>query len=88
VGTNILWQVIPKDGKLETGSTHTGDVGIMANNGVTKGDGTVNRVSLAVDTGNLKPGEYIAVAARLEGDMQAGDVRMGDLAGSAGFTLI
>jgi hypothetical protein len=87
IGTNILWQVIPESETPLTGLSHTAQSGIMANNGVTKGDSTTNRVSLAVDTGNLKPGKYVAMAAILKGDMTTGNVEMGDLSGSAWFTI-
>ena len=87
VGTNILWQVIPESETPVTGLSHTAQSGIMANNGVTKGDNTANRVSLAVDTGNLKPGKYIAMAAILKGDLATGNVEMGELSGSARFTV-
>ena len=59
----------------------------MANNAVTKGDRTSNRVSLAVDLGDFPRGDYIAVVSEMKGDMGAGNITMGDLAGSARFTM-
>ena len=86
VGTTMFWQVIQDKGTIPDSIDMTG-MGIMANNAVTKGDGTSNRVSLAVDLNKMAPGKYIAVVSEMKGDMATGDIRMGDLAGSAGFTV-
>ena len=48
VGTTLIWEVMPDTGTPPTG-LDINATGIMANNAVTKGDGTSNRVSLAVD---------------------------------------
>ena len=59
----------------------------MANNPVTKGNGTANRVSLAIDTGNMVPGEYIVIVGEMKGDPSKRDITIGELTGSARFTL-
>jgi hypothetical protein len=86
VGTGMIWQVMPDPGTPPTGLDMTA-TGIMANNMVTKGDGTLNRVSLAVDTGNMKPGNYIVRVGEMKGDPEKRDIGMGDPVGSATFTL-
>jgi hypothetical protein len=86
VGTSLIWQVIPSTGTVPAAldmNTH----GIMANNQVTKGDGAENRVSLAVDTADHPPGEYIVIVGEMKGDMATGDIRIGDLVGSSLFNL-
>ena len=55
VGTTMFWQVIQDKGTIPDSIDMTG-MGIMANNAVTKGDGTSNRVSLAVDLTGLAAG--------------------------------
>jgi hypothetical protein len=87
VGTNIIWQVIPESGTPKTSIDMTAENGIMANNGVTKGEGTSNRVSLAVDMDGFPAGNYIVLVSEMKGDMQAGNITTGDLTGSALFTM-
>ncbi len=86
VGTTMFWQIIQDKGTIPDSIDMTG-MGIMANNAVTKGDGIPNRVSLAVDMGNMPPGDYIAVVSEMKGDMATGNITMGNLAGSAQFTV-
>jgi hypothetical protein len=86
IGTTMFWQVIQDKGTIPDSIDMTG-MGIMANNAVTKGDGTTNRVSLAVDLNKMAPGKYIAVISEMKGDMATMDNRMGDLVGSARFTV-
>lgn len=85
-GTGLIWEIMPYTGTIPTGLDLEAK-GIMANNPVTKGDGTANRVSLAVDTGNFSPGEYIALVGEFKGDPSNRDIAMGDLTGSARFTV-
>ena len=87
VGTNVIWQVVPESGTPKTRIDMTAETGIMANNGVTRGSGTANRVSLAVDMANMAPGNYIVLVSEMKGDMSAGNITTGDLTGSALFTL-
>ncbi|MDD1693374.1 MAG: hypothetical protein LUQ71_01495 [Methanoregula sp.] len=85
-GTMLIWQVMPSTGTVPT-TLDMNARGIMANNAVTKGDGAKNRVSLAVDTTDHPPGEYIVIVGEMKGDMANGDIRIGDLVGSALFNL-
>ncbi len=85
-GTMLLWQVMPDPKTPPTGINLT-TTGIMANAPVTKGEGAANRVSLAVDTGDLVPGEYIVHVGEMKGDPEKRDIAMGELTGSAYFTL-
>lgn len=86
VGTMLIWQVMPSTGTVPA-TLDMNARGIMANNAVTKGDGEENRVSLAVDTADHPPGEYIVIVGEMKGDMATGDIRIGDLVGSALFNL-
>ena len=85
-GTGLIWEVMPYTGTIPTGLDLDAK-GIMANNPVTKGDGTANRVSLAVDMSNFTPGEYIALVGEFKGDPANRDIAMGDPVGSARFTV-
>lgn len=87
VGTNLLWQVIPESGTPKTSIDMTEEKGIMAINGVTKGDDTSNRISLAVDMVGFPAGNYIVLVSEMKGDMSAGNITTGDLTGSALFTV-
>ena len=86
VGTSLIWEVMPDTGTFPA-ALDLNAKGIMANNAVTKGDGTSNRVSLAVDMGGFPPGEYVVIVGEMNGDPSAGTMKMGDLAGSAQFTV-
>jgi len=85
-GVNLIWQVMPYTGTLPTGPDLNAR-GIMANNPVTKGDSTGNRVSLAADMGTMEPGEYIVMVGPMKGDPGNRDITMGDPVGSARFIL-
>ena len=85
-GVNLIWEIMPYTGTMPTG-LDLNATGIMANSMVTKGDGAENRVSLAVDTTDHPPGEYIVIVGEMKGDMANGDIRIGDLVGSALFNL-
>jgi hypothetical protein len=85
-GTGLIWEVMPYTGTVPTGLDLNAK-GIMANNPVTKGDGTANRVSLAVDMSNFTPGEYIAIVGEMKGDPANRDIGIGSLIGSARFAL-
>jgi hypothetical protein len=87
VGTSIIWQVIPESGTPKTSIDMTAEKGIMANNGVTKGDGTSNRVSLAVDMDGFPAGNYIVLVSEMKGDLSPGNITTGDLTGSALFMV-
>ncbi len=84
VGTNILWQVTPKS--LVTDPDQKGIYsGIMANSVVTKGMGATNRVTFALDSNALQPGEYSVSAGLLVGD--PGQAKTGEPSGFVLFTL-
>jgi hypothetical protein len=85
-GVGLIWEVMPYTGTIPSGLDMNAK-GIMANNAVTKGNGTANRVSLAVDMSNFAPGEYIALVGEFKGDPANRDIAMGDPVGSARFTL-
>lgn len=80
-GTNLFWEVRLDTGTPPTGIDMNSRMGIMANNQVTKGSGTSNRVSLAVETKDLVPGKYVALAISLKGDPVTVDPTTGTLAG-------
>ncbi len=84
VGTSLIWQVMPDTGTIPA-ALDLNARGIMANNAVTKGDGTANRVSLAVDTGGFQPGVYVVIVGEMKGEPPAPEI--GDLAGTARFTV-
>lgn len=86
VGTGLIWEVMPYTGTMPIGLDLNAK-GIMANNPVTKGDGTTNRVSLAADMGNMEPGEYIVIVGPLNGDPAQRDIAMGNPVGSVRFIL-
>jgi hypothetical protein len=86
VGTGLIWEIMPYTGTIPT-ALDLNATGIMANNAVTKGNGTANRVSLAVDTGNQAPGEYIVIVGEMKGDTTKGEIKIGDLVGSTRFTM-
>jgi len=85
-GTGLIWEVMPYTGTTPTGLDMDAK-GIMANNAVTKGNGTANRVSLAVDMSNFAPGEYIAIVGEMKEDPVNRDIAIGDLVGSARFNV-
>jgi len=85
-GTTLIWEVMPYTGTIPTG-LDLNATGIMANSAVTKGEGTSNRVSLAVDMSNFATGEYITLVGEFKGDPANRDIAMGDPVGSARFTV-
>lgn len=87
-GTGLFWQIMPDTGRPPAGVDMNAQVGIMANNQVTKGTGTLNRVSLDVDTKDFPPGKYVVIAVTLAGDPGTADPTTGKLAGSTYFTLV
>jgi hypothetical protein len=67
-GTSILWQIIPDTGTPPTGLNGDSMMSVGGNYQVTKGEGTSNRISLAVDLGRLVPGKYVAIVGKMKGD--------------------
>ena len=86
VGTTLIWQVMPDTGTPPTG-LNLNATGIMANNAVTKGDGTANRVSLAVDMSGYTPGKWVVLVGVMKGEPNSGSIEIEELTGSASFTL-
>jgi hypothetical protein len=85
-GTTLIWEVMPYTGTQPTGLDMNAK-GIMANNPVTKGDGSSNRISLAADLSLMEPGECIVIVGEMKGDMTKQDIWLGDLVGSARFRV-
>ena len=86
VGTSLIWEVMPDTGTPPAG-LDLNATGIMANNAVTKGNGTANRVSLAVDMANMKPGKWVVLVGVMKGEPNAGSIAIEKLTGTAYFTL-
>jgi hypothetical protein len=87
-GTNILWQILPDTGTPPTGLDGNSQMSVGGNNQVTKGDGTRNRISLAVELGRLVPGKYVAIVGKMKGDPATGIVfEIGNDYGYTYFTL-
>jgi hypothetical protein len=89
-GTNLFWEIRQDTGTPPVGIDMSSRMGIMANNQVTKGTGTSNRIALAVDakdTKNLVTGKYVALVVSLKGDPMTVDPTTGTLAGYTYLTL-
>jgi hypothetical protein len=84
-GTNIFWQILPDTGTPPTGLDGNSQMSVGGNNQVTKGDGTANRISQAVDLGRLVPGKYVVIVGEMKGDFS--DFKIGDRYGYTYFTL-
>ncbi len=87
-GTNIIWQILPDTGTPPTGIDGNSQMSVGGNNQVTQGDGTRNRISLAVQLGRLVPGKYVAIVGKMKGDPATGTVfEIGNDYGYTYFTL-
>jgi hypothetical protein len=86
-GTSLIWQIMPYTGAVPTALDMNAPKGILANNAVTKGEGTTNRVSLAVDMDNQEPGNYVVIAGTMKGDPANRDIAIGDTVGFSRFTM-
>lgn len=86
-GTNLFWEIRPYTGTPPTGIQMTSQMGILANNQVTKGSGTANRVALEVEMKDMSPGKYVVVVVSLNGDPMTENPSTGTLAGYTYFTL-
>jgi len=87
-GTNIFWQILPDTGTPPTGLDGDSMMSVGGNYQVTKGDGTSNRIALAVDLGRLVPGKYVAIVGKMKGDETSGIVfEIGKDFGYTYFTL-
>ncbi|MDD4137759.1 MAG: hypothetical protein PHT99_07715 [Methanoregula sp.] len=86
VGTSLIWEIMPDTG-TPPASLDLNATGIMANNAVTKGTGAANRVSLAVDMNNMKPGKWVVLVGVMKGEPNSGSIEIENLTGTAYFTL-
>jgi hypothetical protein len=84
-GTNIFWQIIPDTGTAPTGLDKDSRMSVGGNNLVTNGDGTRNRISLAVELGRLVPGKYVAIVGKMKGEPS--NFEIGNDFGYGYFTL-
>jgi hypothetical protein len=82
VGTVVLLQVMPDTGTPPAGTNKTA-LGSGGNGLVTKGDGTANRVSFAVDMTLQKPGKWVALVGKMNGEA----FEVENPTGTAYFTL-
>jgi hypothetical protein len=83
-GTELLWQILPDTGTPPTGLDGNSEMSVLGNNLVTNGDGTANRISIAVDLGRLVPGKYVAIVGKIKGEVR--DFTIEDIAFTS-FTL-
>jgi hypothetical protein len=86
-GTNLFWEIRPDTGTPPTGIQMTTQMGILANNQVTKGSGTANRVALDVEMKDMSPAKYVVVVVSIDGDPMTVNPSTGTLAGYTYFTL-
>jgi hypothetical protein len=84
-GTNIFWQILPDTGIPPSSLDGNSMMSVGGNNQVTKGNGTSNRISQAVDLGRLVPGKYVVIIGEMKGDFS--DFEIGDRIGYTYFTL-
>ncbi|MEN6611010.1 MAG: hypothetical protein ABFC24_09205 [Methanoregulaceae archaeon] len=80
-GTDLFWQIRPDTGTPPTGLDMSSRMCIMENNLVTEGKGTLNKVSLTIDTNKLVAGKYVAIAMKMKEDPGSGHIVIGDPAG-------
>ncbi|AGB03095.1 hypothetical protein [Methanoregula formicica] len=66
--TNIFLQIMPDTGTPPTGLDPDSMMSVGGNYRVTKGEGTMNRIALSVDLGQLIPGNYVAIVGKMKGD--------------------
>ena len=86
-GTNLFWEIRQDTGTPPTAIDMNSQMGILANNQVTKGSSTSNRVSLDADMKDIIPGKYVVIVVSLKGDPMTVDPTTGTLAGYTYLTL-
>ncbi len=85
VGSEVIWEVAPS---VAPNFPDTGTFsGMMANSEVTRGDGGTNRVSLAVDSTALEPGEYTVRVSNVVGDVYSPGSEPGNITTSTGLIV-
>ncbi|MFA5332501.1 MAG: hypothetical protein WC342_08995 [Methanoregula sp.] len=87
VGTEFTWQVTPASFTTNPDQQTGTFTGSMGKSQVTKGTGSTNRVSFAMDTYALLPAQYNVTIAAVAGNLSEGDYSTHDLMGIALFTL-
>jgi hypothetical protein len=63
-GTVIFWQILPDTGSPPAGLDGSSMMSVGGNYLVTPGEGTKNRIAIAVDLGRLVPGRYAAIVGK------------------------
>ena len=86
-GTEVMWEVTPASFTTDPDQQTGTFTGAMANSQVSKGTGNTNRVTFALDTYVLLPGQYNVSVSTIAGDLARGDFMTGDLMGYGLFTL-
>jgi hypothetical protein len=76
-GTEIMWQILPDTGTPPSNLDGNSQMSVGANNQVIKGEGTTNRISVAVDLGRLEPGKYAVIVGEEKGNEYAIGSRFG-----------
>lgn len=85
VGSDVIWEVVPA---VAPNFPDTGTFsGMMANSEVTKERGDQNRVSFALDTLRLEPGEYTITVSNVIGDIYSPDFKPGDVSATTELIL-
>lgn len=65
---NIFMQIMPDTGTPPNGLDPDSMMSVGGNYQVMKGEGTTNRIEVAVDLGQLIPGKYVAIVGKMKGD--------------------
>jgi hypothetical protein len=76
-GTEVLWQVTPASFTTDPDQQTGTFTGAMANSQISKGTGDTNRVSFAMDTYVLLPGQYNVSVSTIAGDLTTGRFQTG-----------
>ena len=63
-GTILLWEILPDTGSPPNGLGGDSTMAVGGNNLVTEGEGTSNRIAIAVDLDRLIPGKYAAIVGK------------------------
>ena len=82
-GTEVMWQILPDTGTPPSDIDGNSQMAVGGNNQVTKGEGTANRISQAVDLDRLVPGRYVAIV----GEKKGNEFAIGSRFGYTYFTL-
>lgn len=69
-GTEIFWQILQDTGSPPADIDKESTMAVGGNNLVTRGEGTINRIEIAVDMGRLVPGKYVALVGKAKDHKQ------------------